>query len=95
MTEDERREQARQLIREAFAERQALTETKLIEHDPSDQHVTALHRTALHATTQQLIEGTVIDQDAAETLASERAGMGSGMGTAEAPVANSLESQDE
>ena len=66
MTEDERREQARQAIAEAFAERPL-----------------------------KLIEGEVIEADAAETLATAREGVGSGMGTAEAPVANSLESQDE
>jgi hypothetical protein len=79
MTEDERRQQARELIQAAFRERPELTETKLIEHDPIDRHDTALrrttrdstphhntspHATALHNTTHQLIEGTAIDQEA-------------------------------
>ena len=54
MTEDERREQARALIAEAFAERPL-----------------------------KLIEGEVIEADAAETLASEREVMGENMGCAE------------
>jgi hypothetical protein len=53
MTEDERRQQARELIREAFAERPL-----------------------------KLIEGEVIEADAAETLATERGVMGESMGSA-------------
>jgi hypothetical protein len=99
------------MIQEAFQERAALTESKLIEHDPIDQHVTALHRTtrdstahhitaphatSRHDTTQQLIdEGEVIEADAAETLATAREVMGGSMGRASAAEANSLESQDE
>jgi hypothetical protein len=73
MTEDERRQQARELIQEAFRERAELTESKLIEHDPIDRHATALHATTRHSTqhpataphnTSHLIEGTVIDQEA-------------------------------
>ena len=66
MTEDERREQARQLIVEAFAERPL-----------------------------KLIEGEVLEADAAETLASERDYMGESMGRTSAAEAISLESQDE
>jgi hypothetical protein len=65
-TEAERREQARQAIAEAFAERPL-----------------------------KLIEGEVIEAEAAETLASERASMGESMGRAAAAEANSLESHDE
>jgi len=54
MTEDERREQARALIAEAFAERPL-----------------------------KLIEGEVVEADAAETLATEREVMGESMGCAE------------
>ena len=54
MTEDERREQARQAIAEAFRERPL-----------------------------KLIEGEVIEADAAETLATEREAMGANMGSAE------------
>jgi hypothetical protein len=59
------------LIQEAFRERAALTEGKLIEHDPIDRHATAQHHTARHSTQQpatalhnttRLIEGTVIEQ---------------------------------
>jgi hypothetical protein len=53
MTEDERREQARQAIAEAFAERPL-----------------------------KLIEGEVLEPDAAETLSDTRDDMGSGMGMA-------------
>ena len=66
MTEDERREQARQAIAEAFAERPL-----------------------------KLIEGEVIEADAAETLATEPEMMGRKMGGAAIPEANSLESRDE
>ena len=66
MTEDERREQARALIAEAFAERPL-----------------------------KLIEGEVIEADAAETLASEREVMGENMGCAEVSEANSLEVKEE
>ena len=66
MTEDERRQRARELIQEAFAERPL-----------------------------KLIEGEVIEADAAENLDSERANMGNGMGSAAVPEAISLESQDE
>jgi hypothetical protein len=66
MTEDERREQARQAIAEAFAERPL-----------------------------KLIEGEVIEADAAENLDSEREVMGKKMGSAAVPEAISLESQDE
>ena len=54
MTEDERRQRARELIQEAFAERPL-----------------------------KLIEGEVIEADAAETLATEREAMGANMGSAE------------
>ena len=73
MTEEERRQRARELIQEAFRERAELTESKLIEHDPIDRHATALHATTRHSTqhpataphnTSHLIEGTVIDQEA-------------------------------
>jgi len=43
----------------------------------------------------KLIEGEVIEADAAENLDSERANMGNGMGSAAVPEAISLESQDE
>ena len=43
----------------------------------------------------KLIEGEVIEADAAETLATEREVMGDSMGSAAIPEANSLESQDE
>ena len=66
MTEDERREQARQAIAEAFAEHPL-----------------------------KLIEGEVIEADAAETLATEPEMMGRKMGSAAIPEASSLESQDE
>ena len=66
MTEDERREQARQAIAEAFAEHPL-----------------------------KLIEGEVIEADAAETLATEREVMGESMGSAAIPEASSLESRDE
>ena len=66
MTEDERRQRARELIQEAFAERPL-----------------------------KLIEGEVIEADAAETLATEREVMGESMGSAAIPEASSLESQDE
>jgi len=66
MTEDERREQARALIAEAFAERPL-----------------------------KLIEGEVVEADAAETLATEREVMGESMGCAEVQETNPLESQDE
>jgi len=66
MTEDERRQRARELIQEAFAERPL-----------------------------KLIEGEVIEADAAETLATEREVMGESMGSAAIPEASSLESQAE
>jgi hypothetical protein len=66
MTEDERREQARQAIAEAFAERPL-----------------------------KLIGGEVIEADAAETLASERASVDESVGRACGSEANSLESRDE
>jgi hypothetical protein len=66
MTEDERREQARQLIAEAFAERPL-----------------------------KLIEGEVIEPDAAENHESERDDMVESMGRASATEPISLESQDE
>jgi hypothetical protein len=65
MTEDERREQARQAIAEAFRERPL-----------------------------KLIEGEVIEADAAETLATEAEMMGGSMGSAEAAEANALEDKD-
>ena len=43
----------------------------------------------------KLIEGEVIEADAAETLATEREVMGDSMGRAAIPEANSLENQDE
>ena len=66
MTEDERRQRARELIQEAFAERPL-----------------------------KLIEGEVIEADAAETLATEPEMMGRKMGSTAIPEASSLESQDE
>jgi hypothetical protein len=66
MTEDERRQQARELIQEAFAERPL-----------------------------KLIEGEVLEADAAENLDSERENMGDGMGSTDVPEANALESQAE
>jgi len=66
MTEDERRQRARELIQEAFAERPL-----------------------------KLIEGEVIEADAAETLATEREVMGESMGSAEVSEANSLEDKEE
>jgi hypothetical protein len=66
MTEDERREQARQAIAEAFAERPL-----------------------------KLIEGEVIEADAAETLSDTRDDMGSGMGMAGAQLANPFEDKEE
>ena len=42
-----------------------------------------------------MIEGEVIEADAAETLATEREVMGDSMGRAAIPEANSLENQDE
>ena len=66
MTEDERREQARQLIAEAFAERPL-----------------------------KLIEGEVLEADAAETLGDTRERVVESMGRGMVPEANSLESQAE
>ena len=61
MTEDERRDQARELIREAFRERPL-----------------------------KLIEGEVIEADAAETLDSESEKMGAHVGSAEAAETDAL-----
>jgi len=47
-TAEERRQAAREAIRQAFSERPALTAPQVIEHDPEDG-------TALHDTTQQPI----------------------------------------
>jgi hypothetical protein len=66
MTEDERREQARKLIQEAFREHPL-----------------------------KLIEGEVIEAEAAEMLASKRESVGEIVGRASAAEVNSLESQDE
>ena len=63
MSEDERRQEARELIQAAFRERPELTETKLIEHDPGDDaplHSTAPHSTPLHVTSQHNTSHQVI-----------------------------------
>ena len=81
MTEDERRQEAREAIAAAFRERPELTETKLIEHDLGDStarhnmppHDTPPHITTLHLTTRHdsLIEGTALVEQAAPDTTSD------------------------